>query len=258
MAVPVVDVVIITWNDGPLLDRALSSALASTGVAVRVLVVDNGSDPPVRCDGDPSVVLVTNDVNRGIAPARNQGARLGSSPLICFLDSDAVLAPQALARLAEALLADPQIALAAPVFVGQPAAASGGRAPTFGRKVARVAGWSDRYVELDRAAGATSWDVDFAIGACQVVRRTAFEKVGGLDESYFYGPEDVDFCLRLREAGWRLVQVADAPVEHPPRRRNRRLLTRRGARHAWAVCRHLWRHRGFQRRVAGGRPRTPA
>ena len=77
----------------------------------------------------------------------------------------------------------------------------------------------------------------------------AFESVGGLDESYFYGPEDVDLCLRLREAGFRIVQVQSARCDHPPRRRSRKLWTMRGVRHSRAVIRHLWRHRGFKRRV---------
>jgi GT2 family glycosyltransferase len=85
--------------------------------------------------------------------------------------------------------------------------------------------------------------VDFAIGACQLFRRSAWEEVGGIDESYFYGPEDVDFCLRLRRRNFRIVQVADALCDHPPRRRNRRLLTIRGLRHAGAVTRYLIRRR---------------
>lgn len=254
---PAIDLVVLTWNDGPLLSRALASALGSVDVSLKVVVVDNGSSPPAEIEENPSISVIRNETNRGVAPARNQGARFGNSPLICFLDSDAVLHAESLARLSSAVLSQERIALSAPVFVGQAPGASGGRAPTLSRKLARVAGLSDRYEEVDPPVGATMWDVDFAIGACQVVRRVAFEEVGGLDDSYFYGPEDVDFCLRLREAGWRVVQVADAPVEHPPRRRNRRLLTRRGVRHAWAVCRHLWRHRGFERRVRRERSRSP-
>jgi GT2 family glycosyltransferase len=148
-----------------------------------------------------------------------------------------------LARLIAAF-ADPEVALSAPVFAGQPAEAGAGRAPSFTRKVARAIGLTNRYAAVPRTRGADQWDVDFAIGACQLIRRDAYDVVGGLDESIFYGPEDVDLCLRLRANGWRVVQV-DAVCEHPARRRNRRLLTRRGLAHAGAVVRHLRRHRGF-------------
>lgn len=244
---PVVDVVVLTWNDGELLDRALASVLASEGVDVRVVVVDNGSEPPATVPADSRVRLIRNAENRGVAAGRNQGAVIGSAPFVCFLDSDARLVPATLFRLLVPL-GDPQVALSAPVFVGQPAEASAGRAPSLSDKALRLLDVRSTYRPV--AAEGPWWDVDFAIGACQLVRRTAFEAVGGLDESYFYGPEDVDLCLRLREAGQRVVQVEGADCHHPPRRRNRRLLTRRGVLHASAVARHLWRHRRFTRRLA--------
>lgn len=240
--------VVLTWNDGDLLAAAVESGLASVEVDVRVIVVDNGSDPPATVASDPRVTLVRNDENRGVAPARNQGAVVGQAPYVCFLDSDARLLPSTLARLVEALEAHADVALAAPVFSGQPPTASAGRAPTLWDKVMRLAGVRDTYRPVPMDGG--RWDVDFAIGACQLVRRRAFESLGGFDESYFYGPEDVDLCLRLRESGGRVVQVAAAGCQHPPRRRNRRLLTQRGFQHAANVARHLWRHRRYGRRFA--------
>lgn len=248
MSGPEVDVVILTWNDGPLLDAAVDSALVSQGVDVRVFVVDNGSDPPATVVADERVTLIRNEANRGVAPGRNQGARLGGSPYLCILDSDARLLPDTLALLIEPLELAPSIALAAPVFVGQAPEASAGRAPTLTDKALRLLDVRDTYRTVDTPG--PWWDVDFAIGACQLVRRQVFEAAGGFDEDYFYGPEDVDLCLRLREEGLRIVQVADAGCHHPPRRRHRGILTRAGMRHASAVARHLWRHRGFSRKVA--------
>ncbi len=152
-------------------------------------------------------------------------------------------------RLVEPLIRDDDVALAAPVFHDQATEATTGRSPTLKRKLLRLANMSDTYEGVERRLESDSWEVDFTIGACQVLRRSAFESVGGLDESFFYGPEDVDFCLRLREAGWRIVQVRGAICDHPPRRRFRGLWTRRGVQHAWAVARHLWRHRGFRQTV---------
>ncbi|HWC12360.1 MAG TPA: glycosyltransferase, partial [Acidimicrobiales bacterium] len=250
MSTPRVAVVILTWNDGELLDAALASALASTGVDVEVVVVDNGSEPPATVPADARVLLLRNEANRGVAAARNQGAGATDAPLVLFLDSDARLHPDTLERLCRPMAASPDVALVAPVFDGQAPEASAGRAPSLGRKVARVLGRTAEYAPAERRPGDPAWDVDFAIGACQLVRRAAFDEVEGLDEAFFYGPEDVDFCLRLRDAGWRVVQVPGAGCHHPPRRRHRRLLTRAGARHAWAVSRHLWRHRDRSRPLA--------
>src|SRR5256885_7404587 len=242
-----IDVVILTWNDGELLERAVRSVLESKGADASVIVVDNGSTPPATVvDG---VQLIRNDLNRGVAPARNQGVRVGEAPYVCLLDSDAELTPPALAMMIETLDRDADIALVAPVFVGQLPSAGAGPKYTFFDKVQRALNLRDTYPE-GRGFVDGVRDVDFAIGACQVFRRSAFDQVAGLDETYFYGPEDVDFCLRLRGRGLRSVQLEAALVHHPPRRRNRRLFTRRGMRHARAVCRHLCRHRRFKSGVA--------
>ena len=243
---PCIAVVVLTWNDGPLLDRCLASVRASEGVDVELVVVDNGSTPPAAVPGSLAATVVRNDENRGVAPGRNQGVAASRADLVCLLDSDAVVGPSALRRMADVLAADDRIALVAPVFEDQAPEASAGRAPSLVRKLGRAVGWRTDYAP-GPGGPAPLRRVDFAIGACQLFRRQAFEAVGGLDETYFYGPEDVDFCLRLRLAGWEIVQVGDAPVRHPPRRRNRRLLTRRGIDHGRAVARHLWRHRHFAR-----------
>jgi GT2 family glycosyltransferase len=249
---PAVDVVILTWNDGELLDVAVRSALASEGADVHVAVVDNGSEPPAEVPY-PGVRLVRNAMNTGVAGGRNQGAALGNAPFLCFLDSDAELAPHSLRHLVEAL-DDPTVGVAVPVFEGQVPEASAGVAPTLRVKIERGLGRRDTYLPAARASGADSWDVDFGIGACQVIRRDVFDAVGRLDESIFYGPEDVDFCLRVRSAGHRVVQVAGADVRHPPRRSFRRPLTVRGMRHGWSILRHTWRHRsrGPRRQTSAG------
>ena len=246
--VPEVDVVVLSWNDGELIDIAVESVLASSGVDVRAWVIDNGSAEPLEAWSDDRVQVVRNKTNRGVAPARAQGVALGEAPFVCFLDSDARLEPGCLAALVAQCHGS--VVLCAPVFAGQSPEASAGRAPSFARKAARGLGLTARYSPGRRCTG--GWDVDFAIGACQIFTRKAYEAVGGLDESIFYGPEDVDFCLRLRGAGGRLLQVTDAVCHHPPRRRSRRLLTSRGLRHARALVRHLWRHRGGRVR-AGSR-----
>ncbi|HEX3541913.1 MAG TPA: glycosyltransferase family 2 protein [Acidimicrobiales bacterium] len=250
MSAPRVGVVILTWNDGDLLDAAVRSVLESVDVDAEVVVIDNGSDPPAVVPDDQRVRLIRNPTNRGVAAARNQGAAVLTSRLLLFLDSDARLRPHTLQRLCQAIEGAPDVAVAAPVFAGQLPEASAGRAPGVARKVARLAGVTARYARSRPSSPLRTkldmvddeWDVDFAIGACQLIRRELFDRVGGLDEGFFYGPEDVDFCLRIKELGWRVLQVGVA-CDHPPRRRNRRLLTRRGLRHGWAVIRYLWRHR---------------
>jgi GT2 family glycosyltransferase len=243
-----VDVVILTWNDADIAEAAVASAFAQRGVDVRVVVVDNGSDPPAAF-ADPRVHLVRHEENLGVGGGRNLGVTAGDAPFVCLLDSDARLLPEALDRLLEPLRLDPTVGLSAPVYSGQRPEASAGVAPTFTDKVRRATNRTDCYRTTPGQGAGRWWDVDFAIGACQVFRRAAFDAVGGIDASAAFGPEDVDFCLRLRAAGWRSVQVADAGCDHPARRAFRGLATRRGLRHTAAVLRHLWRHRRRPERV---------
>lgn len=242
MSRPRVDVVILAWNDGDLLDAALTSALASEGVDVEVVVVDNGSEPPVVIPDRTDVRLLRHEENLGVAPGRATGIAETTAPYICLLDSDARLHPRSLARLVGVLESCPDLALAGPVFDDQEPQESGGRAPGLVVKLARGLGLRHDYVST-AAHDRPWWEVDFVIGACQVFRRTAHDAAGGLDTTIFYGPEDVDFCLRLKDRGGRVVQVRDAGCVHPARRRNRRLLTRRGMAHGWQVARHLARSR---------------
>jgi GT2 family glycosyltransferase len=235
-------VVILTWNDGDLLAAALASVLEQDDVDVAVTVVDNGSTPPARVAG-PGVQVIRRDTNLGVGGGRNLGVHAGTAPYVCVLDSDARLRPRALSRLAEPLVGNDSIGLSAPVFSGQRPQASGGRAPTLRRKVWRGLNRTDVYAATPGQGDGRWWDVEFAIGACQLFRRDAFDMVSGLDASARFGPEDVDFCLRLRDAGWRVVQVKGSLCDHPPRRAFRGIWTRRGAAHAAAYARHWWRHR---------------
>jgi GT2 family glycosyltransferase len=241
------DVVTLTWNDGDRLFKSLDSTLSSEGVAVRITVVDNGSEPPAAVPDDPRIRLIRNATNRGVR-ARNQGVDPEGSEYVAFVDSDACVHADTLLRLVEALEKNPDAALAAPVFDGQSPEESAGCAPTLGRKIARLLGMTRAYESI-RDPQTPAWDVDFAISATWVFRRDVFTALGGLDETYFYGPEDLDFCLRVRLAGWRIIQVAAARCDHPPRRRFRQPFSIAGARHSLAVARHLWRHRHFRRRI---------
>ena len=237
-----VDVVILTWNDGELLRHAVASAVAQDGLEPVVTVVDNASDVAAEVTV-PGVEVIRNAENLGVGGGRNLGVRATEAPFVCFLDSDARLHPGALARLVAPMVDEPSIGLTAPVFTGQRPEASAGHAPTFRRKFARALNRTDLYEPTPGQGDGPAWNVDFAIGACQVFRREAFDAVGGLDDSASFGPEDVDFCLRLRAGGWRVVQVADAGCDHPPRRAFKGLASARGRRHAVSVLRHLWRHR---------------
>ena len=237
------DVIVLTWNDQADMCRAATSALDSSRVDAHVRVIDNGSEPPAEVP--EGCELVRSERNLGVGGGRNLGASASNSDLLCFLDSDAILEPDCLSRLAEAM--SEGVAVTAPVFVGQDPAVSAGTRPTVRRKLWRAVGATDRYRRRVASPDPDGcWDVDFVIGACLMVRTDVFRELGGFDDRDLFGPEDLEFCDRVRGAGWRVRQVAAARCHHEARRGHRRILSRRGLRHGLAVMRY---YAGRERRA---------
>jgi hypothetical protein len=98
-----VTVVIPTRNRPDLLRRAIRSALGQEGVVVRVVVVDEASDPPVDAGGDPRVQVVRHDPPRGVAAARNSGVAAVTTPYVAFCDDDDAWAPHKLRAQLDAM-----------------------------------------------------------------------------------------------------------------------------------------------------------
>jgi hypothetical protein len=263
---PVLSIVILTWNSRALLERCLAALPAAVGgVATEVIVVDNGST-----DGTAAALAARDDVrvvpnawNRGVAPARNQGLRLARGDFLALLDVDTVARPGAFAVLVEALRAAPRIGLVGPRLVGADGTLqySCRRFPTIVDKALRrlPARWGRAItddVELRDWDHASARSVDYVIGACQVIRRSALAEVGLLDERIFYGPEDVDLCLRLHRAGWDVVYEPRAEVMHLERRVTRRWLSALTARHLQGLATYFWKHRYLVTRPRVGMRRS--
>jgi GT2 family glycosyltransferase len=249
---PALSIVILSWNSRALLEDCLAALPAATGgLATEVIVVDNGSSDGTGevLAADPSIVAVRNAYNRGVAPARNQGLRIARGEFLALLDVDTRPTPGSFAALVAYLRRTPHVGLVGPRLVGADGALqySCRRFPTlvdkvlrrlpehFGREIARD-------VEMRAWDHATPREVDYVIGACQVIRRTALAAVGLLDEGIFYGPEDVDLCLRMHRAGWSVDYVPEAEVMHLERRVTRRLFSSLTARHVHGLAHYFWKH----------------
>jgi GT2 family glycosyltransferase len=219
-----------------------------------VILIDNGSS-----DGTleelrskyPQVRVVANRQNRGVARARNQGFLLAQGEFLLLLDVDAVVSPDSLAQLLQFARENRDVALVAPRLVSPDGMVqrSCRKYPTLASKLQRVLRTSashrspghDEYEQFENWTEPT--DVDYAIGACQLIRRQALAQVGPLDERIFYGPEDVDFCLRLRSVGWRVVMLPTVQVVHWEQRVTRWRFSRLTALHAYGLAYFFWKHR---------------
>ena len=202
-------VVIVNWNTGELL-RACVDSLLETAPNVEVVVVDNASTDGSleKIDGfRDRIHIVRNSVNRGFATGVNQGFASTSSPFVLILNPDIRVQPDAVSLLTKILSGNSR-AGAIGGYVNDeylprpfPDAASLVRENLGVRKKSAAAG----------AAG----PVDQPAAAALMVRRDAFEEIGGFDEQFFPAwYEDVDFCRRLKSAGWEIYFAPDAKFEH--------------------------------------------
>ncbi len=219
-----VDVVVVTYNPGETLAAFLAS-LDDAGAVAGVTVVDSDSpkktaEPVAKRHGAAFVAMPT---NLGYGAAANAGARLGSAPFIAICNSDVVVARGAFAALAAEGAADARIGALGPRILETdgslypsarplPSFWLGAGHAVFGR-IWPVNPWTRRYRPILDPDG-PGMDAGWLSGSCLVVRRDAFERVGGFDEGFFMFMEDVDLGRRLGLAGYRCRWVPGAAVTH--------------------------------------------
>ncbi len=221
-----VSAVIVNYNAR---DHLLScvQALRSEGVA-DIVVGDNGSrdgsEEALR-DMDPGVHYHRNGSNLGYGAGANRAAARtdpASKYLLC-MNPDAVVEPGSLKALVETLENRPEVGVVGPRIEDPDGTLypSARTFPALGDSVGHAfvgLVWPTnpftrryRMLDWDHAVAA---DVDWVSGACFLVRRSAWEALGGFDEAYFMYAEDVDLCWRAGRAGWKVTYEPAARVVH--------------------------------------------
>jgi len=221
-------VVIVNFNAGPHLREAVTSALESP-LVMDVIVVDNGSTdgsltllPQVR-----NLSVIRNGANLGFAAACNIGIEQSSSEFVLLLNPDCRVEGDAIERLIAVLRGRPDAGMAGPLLLNPDGSEqAGGRRifPTPRHAVVRVLnlqrlsnlfpGLFGDYLLHVTPLPSEPTEVEAISGACMLVRRTALDHVGLLDEGYFMHTEDLDWCMEFFRKGWKIVFVPDARVFH--------------------------------------------
>lgn len=219
----IVDIVIVSYNSSAHL-RSCVKPLAREA-DFRVVVVDNASvDSSLASVQDLPVLTVPLARNGGFAHGCNAGWRRGDSSYVLLLNPDARIAPSSLRHLVAVLEADPGAGAAAPRVVTAdssldysqrrfPRAVSTYAQALFLHRILPTAPWTDEVVRDEEAYQRRS-SPDWVSGACILVRRSALEELGGLDEGFFMYGEDIDLCRRLRDAEYDIVFEPSALVTH--------------------------------------------
>ncbi|MEZ6002534.1 glycosyltransferase family 2 protein [Hyphomonas sp.] len=203
-----VDIIILSWNRSDDTLRAIDSACAQQGVDVKVLVVDQGSNPQsvqklkAHCADLPNVQIRFNEKNTGCPGGRNQASAMGTADFIVGLDNDAVFQdPYVCARAAALMDSDPD--LAAIAF----------RINAGDTENADLNAWAYQPLEPEEAVG-RNFDAHNFVGAGHMIRRSAFEQVDGYDARLFFMHEEFDLCYRFINAGYRIAYRGDLPIGH--------------------------------------------
>ena len=216
-----VTVVVVTYNALPLLEKSLESVRR-----YETIVVDHGStDGTVDFVRDrfPEARVIEQE-NLGFGAGNNTGMRAASGDYFLLVNADAWVVGDAVERLVEFAESRPEAALVGPKLLnpdgtlqrsvrGFPSVWRIATEYLFLRKLAP----SSRLLNAFYGAGFDHESVreaEFLGGACLLVRREAFEAVGGFDEDFFMMSEEVDWCYRFRQAGWKVLFFPGAEVVH--------------------------------------------
>jgi hypothetical protein len=211
------------------------------GMALQVIVVDNassdGSARMVR-ESFPDVRLVTNRENRGFPAANNQGIAAAEGRYVLLLNPDTEIVGDALRELVAFADQHPDVGMVGPQLLNadgtvqssrrrfptlatvffestwlQPAIVTSRSSGLLRSLTAPLRRTLERYYLSDRPHDVTQ-DVDWITGAAMLARGEAIDDVGLMDEGFFMYSEELDWCRRFREAGWRVVYLPKAQIIH--------------------------------------------
>jgi glycosyltransferase involved in cell wall biosynthesis len=228
-----VTLAVCTYNDARLTDGLLAHVRDWTVRPARIVVVDDGSEPPYSFAPPPAgaspdraapqgLEILRNPRNTGINAARTRAVEAADSPLVLSMDSDVRLAPDWLERMLPVLEADPGLGMAA-----TPCPQADGP------------GLGTRYMHANALLGVPTGPVHVLDGCLWLLRKRAWDQVGGLHGHDHFSMDDHELSRRLRGAGWRLLR-ADGPEA-----RQVRLFSRLGAVRRlmhWQLALAAWPH----------------
>lgn len=225
-----VSIVIVNYNAGSLLVKSVQSALTQ---GQEVLVVDNGSsDGSIQSlekvlGNQKGLQILRIGKNLGFATACALGGNLATKKHILFLNPDCLMSAGSLRRLVNELEINPKVGMVGGLLINPDGSEQGGgrrAVPTPWRSFVRAFGlhhfaqrWPRVFFDFHlqkQELPEHPIEVEAISGALMLVRREAISEVGTWDEGYFLHCEDLDWCMRFRQKGWKILFVPDAPVVH--------------------------------------------
>jgi len=227
-----VSFVILTHNQPELLPQCVTSCVREindAGLRGEIVLIDNASQDGAAqrvAAHFPEVRLIRNEKGKSFSAGNNQAIRASTGRLVLLLNDDAVLEPGSLRLLVETLDSDPAIGAIGPKLLNPDGSTqhyyTNCRFPRF-RSL--MLGWLELTPLLEKRAWSRDvfthcrdqergGETDWVGGACLGARRSVLEAIGLLDETYYFGMEDIDLCYRLKQRGLKVMYLTEARATH--------------------------------------------
>ena len=220
-------VIIINYGTAEMTERVIRNFFAmEKDLDYEIILIDNKSEEELPRERflDLGVKVIENKKNLGFAKAVNRGLKMGRGEYFLLLNSDVFITKGAISKMLEYLKKNSEIGLIGPrmIFPSGRLQPSFGKFPNLWREFLRLFSlnkiFSGSTVERDTIFKKVSLKnerrVDWLTGGCLLGRQRLVRQIGYLDENYFLGVEDIDFCYRARKAGWKSVYYPQARVFH--------------------------------------------
>lgn len=222
MEYPLVSVVILNYNGRHWLEKFLPACMQTTYPAVQWIIADNASTDNSAVyvkTHFPSVEWVQFDVNKGFAAGNNEAIPYCKGEYVVLLNSDVEVTPNWLEPLVKRMQANKDIAAIQPKIRAyhqkthfEYAGACGGFLDRFGVPFCR--GRIFQYCEEDKGQYEEAIPVFWATGACLLFRKSVWENIGGLDDTFFAHMEEIDWCWKVQLAGYQVWCEPQSVVYH--------------------------------------------
>jgi len=222
---PLASIIIPNWNGKHFLKDCLSSLLKQDYPKLEIILVDNnssdGSVEYVR-ENFPSVRIVKNDKNLGVAGGINSGIRIAKGEYLIALNNDMTFRKDCVSELVKAAESDKKIGIVGGMWLqaNKPKVIqniTGASSPkvlpeiSFSKLTRVMGNFTEQHPEEDRGQYTELIEVDGTVG---LIKREVIEKIGLYDEKFFFTYEDTDFSYRAKEAGYRVVINPNAKIWH--------------------------------------------
>lgn len=222
--------VILTWNSSKYIKNCIDSLNTILNFSVQIIIVDNGST-----DGTVEILkkykkqmnnleVIFLSQNIGTTKSRNIALKLidDDANYICILDSDTIINENAIEVMSNYLLQNQNVALVGPAMVNEhnEYQIPYRKFPNWKIKllkafpIRKISKIGEKMEAYPSESISDEFECDYLISACWMMRYGIYIKLGNLDEKIFYSPEDVEYCMRARSKGYRIVYLKKAKIVH--------------------------------------------